>query len=596
MILQRLAEHYDRIVAGGEAELAPPGFSVQKVSFCLVLNPDGTLHSIEDLRRMEGKVMRPRSLVVPGQSKPPGSGLKPCFLWDSPEYLLGWSVDPAKAERAPKAFAALRDAHLALEQTIADPAFTAVCAFLRDWSPEQATARAEELADKAANFGVFRILDGDLRYVHERVSVPFVASAEEVPEELAFCLVSGELAPAARLHEPKIKGVAGAQTSGALLVSFNASAFTSYGKDQSFNAPVSVSTTFKYTNALNHLLSQRERRIGLGDATVVFWADHDTLLLDMMDDLFVGAFESTEMPVQEDQTRVEQARRMLTQLRDGTENRAVERDEQQTRFFILGLAPNASRLSVRLWVEQDGTELQRKLRWHLQDIALKGGREDRVLPLWRIVAATGRAEHDPNGRLKGFDTKAVSPQLAGDLARSVLTGAPYPQSLLATMVRRIRSDGEVAFARVSAIKAVLVRNARVAGAPMEVPMELDTQCNDIAYRCGRLFAILEKAQVDSADGELNTTVKDRYFSAASATPALVFPRLFRLNGHHLAKLPTPSKIFYERLIGKLMTAPFSFPRQLALAEQGQFVVGYFQQRQDLYTKKEKAPQGETVAA
>ncbi len=590
MILQRLAEHYDRIVAGGEVALAPPGFSVQKVSFCLVLDPHGTLHSIEDLRRPEGKALRPRSLVVPGQSKPSGSGLKPCFLWDSPEYLLGWSADPAKAERAPKAFAAFRDAHLALEPTIADPAFTAVCAFLRGWSPEQAAAHAEELAEKAANFGVFRILDGDLRYVHDRVSVPVVASAEEAPEEQAFCLVSGELAPAARLHEPKIKGVAGAQTSGALLVSFNASAFTSYGKDQSFNAPVSVSTTFKYTNALNHLLAQRERRIGLGDATVVFWADHDTLLLDAMDNLFLGSFDASEMPVGEDQTRVNQARRLLTQLRDGTENQAIEPDGQPTRFFILGLSPNASRLSVRLWVEQDASELQGKLRSHLQDIALKGTREDRVLPLWRIVAATGRAEHDPNGRLKGFDTKAVSPQLAGDLARSVLTGAPYPQSLLATMVRRIRSDGEVAFARVSAIKAVLVRNARLTGAPLEVPMELDTQNTDIAYRCGRLFAVLEDVQrlsvKQSSNSELNSTIKDRYFSSASSTPGLVFPRLFRLAQHHLAKIePVRLRNYFERLMGEAMTPHFEFPRQLNLAQQGNFIVGYYQQR---FSKKESS--------
>lgn len=555
-----------------------------------MLNPDGTLHSIEDLRRPEGKLLRPRNIVVPGQSKPPGSGLKPCFLWDSPEYLLGWSADPQKAERAPKAFAALREAHLAFEQTIADPAFKAVCDFLRGWSPEQAAARAEELAEKATNFGVFRVLDGDMRYVHDRVSMPAVARAEETPDGLAFCLVSGELSPAARLHEPKIKGVAGAQTSGAFLVSFNASAFTSYGKDQSFNAPVSTAATFKYANALNHLLAQRERRIGLGDATVVFWADHDTLLLDAMDDLLVGSFELAEIPAGEDQTRLNQARRLLTQLRDGTENRSIEADNHATRFFILGLSPNASRLSVRLWVEQDAFDLQHKLRCHLRDIALKSTREDRVLSLWRIVTATGRAEYFPDGRFKSFDTKAVSPQFAGDLARSVLTGAPYPQSLLSTMVRRIRSDGEIAFARVSAIKAVLVRNTRVAGSPLEVPLELDTQCKDIAYRCGRLFAVLEDVQRlsvrQSSNSELNSTIKDRYFSSASGTPGLVFPRLFRLAQHHLAKIePVRLRNYFERLMGEAMSPHFEFPRQLNLAQQGSFVVGYYQQR---FSKKESS--------
>jgi CRISPR-associated protein Csd1 len=277
-------------------------------------------------------------------------------------------------------------------------------------------------------------------------------------------------------------------------------------------------------------------------------------------------------------------------MRDGTANATLLRDAVPTRFFILGLSPNASRLSVRFWVEEDAAELERRLSEHVNDLGLVGGRQDRPLPLWRIVAATGRAERDSAGKLKGFDTKGVSPQLAGDLARSVLTGAAYPQSLLATMIRRIRSDSEVAFARVSAIKACLVRNSRLRGAPLEVPVELNETSTDVAYRCGRLFALLEKAQSDSAGGDLNSTIKDRYFSAATATPALVFPRLFRLNGHHLAKLEVGSKIFYERQIASSMTGSFEFPRQLSLIEQGRFIVGYFQQRQHLFTKKVKTPQ------
>ena len=221
----------------------------------------------------------------------------------------------------------------------------------------------------------------------------------------------------------------------------------------------------------------------------------------------------------------------------------------------------------------------------MRDFALVSNRDDLPPPLWRVALATGRAEFDQKGRFKSYDGDSVSPKLAGDLARSVLTGAAYPQYLLATMVRRTYSDGHISFERVSAIKACLVRNTRNTSNPLEIPMELDHEASDVAYRCGRLFAILEKAQSDSAGGELNATIKDRYFSAASVTPALVFPRLFRLNGHHLSKLETGGRIYYERLIGTVMSAPFAFPRQLPLVEQGKFITGYFQQRQDLYTSK-----------
>lgn len=593
MILQRLSEHYDRISA--EAELAPPGYSMQKVSFCIVLEPEGALNSFQDLRRLEGKVMRPRTLQVPGQAKPSGAGFAPCFLWDSPEYLLGFSLDPLKAQRASKAFAAFREAHLALETSIASPEFSAVCNFLRAWTPERAQEYLATLTDYASNFGVFRIA-GVSRYVHQAVSRAVPAATPVLEESMAICLVTGKLSPIARLHEPKIKGVAGAQAAGALLVSFNASAFTSYGKDQSRNAPVSTAITFKYANALNHLLGQRERRTGLGDATVVYWADAanpvDEKTLDAFAALLGGTATAEDVPdaPAEDQDRIQEARLLLSQLRDGTAMATLTPIEERTRFFMLGLSPNASRLSVRLWVEADARETRKRLSDHVRDLALRGGPDDRPLPLWRIVAATGRAEVDSKGRLKSYDTKGTSPQLAGDLARSVLLGAPYPQSLLATMVRRIRSDGQIAFVRVSAIKAVLVRNSRLRGSKVEIPMELSTALPDVAYRCGRIFALLEKAQTDSLGGDLNSTIKDRYFSAASATPALVFPRLFRLNGHHLAKLPPGTKTFYERQFSSTMVTPFTFPKQLSLEQQGRFIVGYFQQRQDLYTKKDKTPQ------
>jgi len=394
----------------------------------------------------------------------------------------------------------------------------------------------------------------------------------------------------ARLHEPKIKGVADAQSAGALLVSFNASAYESYDKNQSHNAPVGAGQVFKYANALNHLLARRDRRIGLGDSTVVFWADHPDPLEQAIAVVFEDPFFTDDAgpSVEEDRERVAQARLLLTQLRDGTGATTLRSDGLPTRFFLLRLSPNAARLSVRLWVEADATELQHRLGQHLNDVALNDAGEEqdkvRFLTLRRIVSATGRAVRK-QGKLT-FDTKACSPQLGGDLARSVLTGAAYPQSLLSTMIRRIHADREVAYARVAAIKACLVRNSRLRGKPLEVSVMLDPAETNPGYVCGRLFALLEKVQLDSVresgGGELNSTIKDRYFSSASTTPALVFPRLFRLSQHHLAKLTTGSRIFSDRRLGDTMALlGRDFPRQLTLEDQGRFVLGYYHQVKDI---------------
>jgi CRISPR-associated protein Csd1 len=594
VILQRLAEHYDRIAASGDEEnqLAPPGFSRQKISFCVVLEPDGRLNQIkpETVRKGAKEVARP--MLLPGQGKPSGQGLNPCFLWDNATYMLGFVAapdpDPEKREkqeaRASLAFEAFRTRHLEMEAKIAQPAFSAVCSFLRGWSPGKATSIEETLLKLATNFGVFRIA-GETQYVHELVELPEAGSLADASRPTGkedLCLVTGMRAQVARLHEPKIKGVSGAQSSGALLVSFNAASFESYGKSQSYNAPVSEAAAFRYANALNHLLDRRDRRISLGDSTVVFWADHANALEDCLSELFAETTPEETPTVEEDKERLRQAKVLLTQLRDGTGLETIDTDDgQPTKFFLLGLSPNASRISVRLWVEADAAELQRRLGQHLRDIGLDGNWNDEILTLRRIVNATGRWD----AKKSRFDTDNVSPQLAGDLARSVLTGAPYPQSLLATMLRRIHSDGEVAYARAAAIKGCLARNSRLRGNPLEVSTMLDPNSTDPAYCCGRAFALLEVIQKDSAGEGLNRTIKDSYFSAASTTPSLVFPRLCRLSQHHLAKLDTGHRINREKQLGEVLNKLAVFPRLLSLEDQGKFVLGYFHQVKDIYTSK-----------
>lgn len=597
MILQRLAEHYDRIAptSTDAAPVARPGWSIQKVSFCIVLESDGRLNSFQSLLEPAGNKLVPQRFEVPGQSKPSGSGTTPCFLWDSAQYMLGYKRDDPDPARTARCFGAFRDRHLQAEARINHPAFSAICAFLRSWSPEIAQQHSDEVAEISRNFGVFRLAGTDA-YVHKQLAARLAevegqVSTSEPEVSEGMCLVSGNRAPIARLHEPKIKRVAGSQTAGALLVSFNAPAYESYGKTQSYNAPVSIQAVFKYANALNHLLDNQRHRISLGDATVVFWAERRHPLEEFVSDLIGDFLPPNAAGSAEDQERVRQARQFLTQLRDGVAESAAIDDDSRTRFFILGLSPNASRISVRFWIETDVIALKRRLGEHLRDIELVRLHDDLPLSVRRIVAATGRAERDPKGRFKGFNTEAVPDQIVGDLARSVLTGGSYPQSLLSSMLRRIRSDGEVHYARVAAIKGCLVRNARLQGKALEVSVELDPNQSEPAYNVGRLFALLEKIQADSADTELNTTIKDHYFSAACTTPAAVFPRLFRLSQHHQAKLTTGSRIFYEKLIGEVMAKLSAFPAHMDLEDQGKCVIGYYHQRQDLFKSRKTKEEG-----
>jgi len=595
VILQRLVELYDRLATDSVAAeaLPKPGYSLQKCSFCIVLNANGTLNQFQSLLETGKKKLIPRTLLVPGQSKPPGSGINPCFLWDNSGYMLGYKVDDTDPERSRKSFEAFRDRHLALESQINDPIYTAVCTFLKTWSPESAIEYAADLKDITGSFGVFK-LAGETRFAHDDPEIVAfwaghsAASSEEGEAESGLCLVTGVEGPIARLHEPKIKGVMDTQSAGALLVSFNDKAYESFGKEQGANAPVSATAAFKYTNALNYLLSRSDRRLTLGDTTVVFWAERPTMLENVASGLFGDWSPPADDAPAEDQERVKQTRLFLTELRDGLASDDAIDVESGIGFYVLGLSPNASRISVRLWVQTDVAEMRRRLHRHMSDMELLGAREgDEALMIRRIVLATGRAETDAKGHLKGYDADAVSPLLAGAVARAVFTGGPYPKTLLGAMLNRLRSDGVISHPRIAAIKACIVRNSRIEGNPKEVPVALDLSRTDPAYVTGRLFALLEKIQSDSAGGELSATIKDRYFSAASATPGVVFPRLIRLSQHHLAKMETGQKIYYERQMGEAVSKLDGFSHHLNLEDQGLFAIGYFHQRQALFTKKSK---------
>lgn len=577
MILQKLVEYYDRLDADPNEDIARFGFSRQKISFVIVLNPDGTLSAFHDARVEDGKRRVPRLVVVPGQAKSSGSGVNPGFLWDNSQYMLGFKEDDAKPDRTLRAFEAFRDRHLALEGEIGDKGFSTACKFLREWDPARPAA-GSELAGIAVAFGVFR-LAGEQGYLHER---PKVRSywLEQVGADRGVMrvpsLISGEVQPIARLHEPKIKGVRGAQSSGAPLVSFNDRAYESYGKSQNFNAPVGIEDAFKYCTALNRLTTKRDRNVHLGDTTVVYWSEKPT---QFESDMF-GVFE---MENAEDDGTLDQLKGFFNSLRRAAEGISIE--DADVPFYVLGLSPNAARVSVRFWLAGTVQQFAEKLGQHVVDLALAGGPPDMPpITLQRMIDQTARERKD------------IQPLLGGAVLRSVLTGGPYPASLATAVLRRIRADGQTGgvngHIRAAILKAYLLRKARITKQKEIILMSLDENCTHVPYQLGRLFAALEKTQEDAAFGrEINATIKDRYFSSASANPVAAFPRLLRLHAHHLDKLGAEKrglKIVREKLIQEIcgrIDAEEGFPAHLPLDEQGLFFIGYYHQRQDFFTSK-----------
>ncbi len=575
MILQSLNAYYERLEADPDVDIAPLGFSRQKIAFCVTLNKEGSLHEIEDIRTQDGNKHVPKPLVVLGNAKPSGAGINPCFLWDNPAYLLGYKADDKKPERTQESFEACRARHLEAEPAIDDVAFVAVCRFLEKWEPSQA-ANHETLVDISTGFGIFRIR-GEKQFVHERDAVQAwwrqqLASMEENDTDvLGQCLVSGESGPLARLHEPKIKGVWGAQSAGALLVSFNDSAYESYGRERKragYNAPVSEQAAFQYCTALNRLLAKgSKQRIQIGDASTVFWTEKPSEAENFLPWVFEPSKEA------KDDSQKNAVEKILQQIAVG--GYPGELGEPNTPFYVLGLSPNAARISVRFWWPSTLGKLVENLHLHFADLKIARSDRDIEFPaVWQLLRETVR------------DSKDIPPLLSGAVMRSVLTGTPYPNMLFSSVVRRIRADREVRYLRAAVLKACLNRNTRLGIEPLEkeIAMALDPDRPEPAYRLGRLFAELEKTQEDAMPG-INDTIKDRYFGAASATPGSVFPRIIRLSQHHLGKLEKGTRTYHEKRIQEIASGLDSFDTHLSLRDQGLFAIGYYHQRQDIFTKK-----------
>lgn len=574
-ILQALAGYYDRMAERGEAEA--PGYSREKISYAILLDADGRVVDVHDLRVMGGKKMVPAALAVPAATKRT-VGIAPNMLWDKTAYTLGRTAGEGK--RTAQEHARFVAEHLAMLADTEDAGLLALRRFLESWQPVDFDA-PPFFADMLDANIVFR-LEGEQRFIHDRPAARALVARQAADEAGdTICLITGRPAAVARLH-PTIKGVDGAQTAGAALVSFNLDAFKSYGKEQGDNAPTSAEAAHRYGTALNRLLDRTvsRNRIRIADTTVAFWADAT--------DVGEGAAAVAEGfasmlltgPPADDASESKLLLEALQALAQGKLPTHLDLGlSAGTRFHILGLAPNAARLSVRFWLDDSFETFTARLARHWQDIRIEPLPWRNTMPaIWRLLAESTAFDQE---------SKNVPPLLAGEVMRAILTGIRYPRSLLAAALIRVRAGDDPASGwHAAVIRACLVRDERLRltdpamrATAEEMLVSLDRDNADPAYRLGRLFAALETAQ-RAALGRVNATIRDRYFGAASATPASVFPLLLRGAQNHLGKLRKDGKGgWIEREIEEIVAAlKGSFPRSLLLEAQGRFVIGYYHQR------------------
>jgi CRISPR-associated protein Csd1 len=569
MILQELHSYYCRLRDDPESGIALPGLAPQKISFAVVIDREGHLVEIQNIRDQSGKRPRPTVVMVP-EAAIRTVGVMPNFMWDNTSYVLCMD-NKGKPERTRECFESFKKLHHEIGDSVKDAGMKAVLAFLDSWKPGKPPKSFDWDAIIGSNV-VFR-LGSERGFIHQRPAVieAWHKRMEESPATAkGMCLVTGQNAPIAALHA-KIKGVRDAQSSGAALVSFNLDAFCSFGKDQNYNAPVSEEAAFAYTTALNHLLRFNSRqRLQIGDTTTVFWTDRTSFLedylgniLDPREDTAVSAAESKKMS---DYLKAVRAGKMPDLIKDGT-----------MQFHILGLAPNVSRIAVRFWHTDSVESVSLQLGRHFADLEIVKEFDNQAdYPgIWQLLIETAPLRKSDN----------INPKLAGAILRSILQPIPYPAFLLAATINRIRADHGVNYYRAALVKAVLRRNY----GREDATMALNEDTKDVAYRLGRLFAVLEKAQEDVTQG-LNATIKDRFFGSASTTPRAVFPQLIRLSQHHLAKDENRGrKINRDKLIQAILDgveAEKGFPAHLALEDQGMFALGYYHQRKALFSKKE----------
>lgn len=579
MILQSLTEYYEALAKKGK--IARPGWGKVKVSFALILDGDGKLTRILPLSTPtpDGKKSLPQELKLPAPVTRT-VGISPNFLWDNSAYLLGFD-GKGKPERARDCFAAARNLHLELLKGLDDPFAKAICRFFESWEPdgsESGAVFADCLEDIKKGPNLTFVFEGAFPGENQALCRAWQTHYDGAADgEAMRCLVTGEEAVPENTH-PSIKNVLGAQSSGAALVSFNAPAFCSYEREQNLNAPVGKYAAFAYTTALNTLLADKDHVMRFGDTTVVFWAQEAE---PAYQDAFSGFLSGGGISDDELKGCME----AISQGRPHDFGAVTLRPDEH--FYVLGLAPNAARLSVRFFLRDSFGAFAENLEKHYDNIRVVSDNRSKFedIPLWALLRET------VNMNSKNKD---ASPQMAGDMLRAVLSGTGYPATLYQQTQLRIRAERSVTRGRAGIVKAYLTRLQNNQKYREALTVELNEQTKYQPYVLGRLFSVLEGLQ-QAANPGINSTITDKYFTSAGATPRIVFPVILNLSKNHLKKLDVGMRTYYSKQITELMgMISQDYPAHYNLYDQGVFQLGYYHQTQKRYEKKDKTAAADTM--
>ena len=575
MILQALVKYYEDLEKQGK--LPRQGWCQAKVSYGINLSTDGNIKNIiwlkDEIQAGKKQIWTSKTMSVPAMLTR-SSGIAANFLCDNSKYLLG--IDKSgTGKRIVECFEAAKKKHLKLLGNASGEMAQAICAFFRNWDPEEAKKNIvvlenwEEITD-GGNL-IFCMNEG---YAQDDDEIQKIWDAENEQTETdaeGICLVTGERTEISRIHR-NIKGVPGAQSSGAALVSFNAPSFESYGKEQSYNAPVGKYAEFAYTSALNYLLAQRKYTFPLGDSMIVYWAEEAKL---EYQDVLLALLN----PVKDNQNEVHA---FFEKLRKDEQIMINDMElNPSQKFYILCLAPNAARLSVRFFYQSSFGNITKNLACHYERMQM-------IKPKWEEREYLGIEDMlKETVNMNSRDKKPIS-NMAAMAFSAILQNSRYPASLYTDTLIRIRAEqGCVTWGRASIVKAFLMKNHK--NTEGEICMGLNEESNDVAYVLGRLFSVLESIQTDANPG-IKSTIRDRYFNSACATPASVFPVLFKLKNSHIKKLEREkesAKVYYEKLLTQIVGKLEMYPKRLSLEEQGRFILGYYHQMQKKYEKREE---------
>ena len=578
MIVQLLTQYYDAAFKLGI--ISDNGWEKIKVSYAMCLDLEGNvvrlISTVQEVAIGNKIKIKPQIMTVPLKLRHTAD-ITANFLWDDSRYILGVGKDgednEKKAKKNIERFKVAAKFHHDVLKDVDSPAARAILKYFDKWKPENAkdAEALQDIYDDVINNAniTFRV-DGEFAYDDEQIRAAWQRRQEGSGDYAKMqCLVTGRKDEIPKTH-PLISGVKGAQT-GAALVSFNKPAFCSYGHEQNMNAPIGKHAAFAYTTALNHLLADKNNVQYIGDMTVVCWAeDADERYQAMGISALFGNAEAHGQTA-------DAVRAVLKNMARGLPSDDLEPSH---KFYVLGLALNKGRLSVRVFMQCTFGAFMKNINDHYErlEIVRPGWADDGLLTPWEMLRATVN--------MKSRD-KAPSAVMSGAVMRAILEGGRYPASLLEGVMLRIRAESDVTWQRAAILKAYYLKNEH-ADCPKEVlTVGLNEASTNPAYTLGRLFAIYEAVQQDANPG-INSTIKDKYFNSASAMPASIFPILGNLYQKHLRKLGDGSRIYYDKQVAALKCIlGESYPQRMTLAQQGAFDLGYYHQTQKRYEKRNK---------